>query len=258
MLNYLMLKAKDYLTIFFLFAMHLKHKWSIDNFKLFVLMDILLLSIITPVLLSMLKGYYDPSLFRMALLYNIIISWTLIGMFILKADIKISRVIYEIEYAIRLLRFMLVGYKQANEEYKTFLGVYSIKSRSNIEVLYDLNVISNIFINIFKIYFANIERSNINSEPYLVDTKEMKNLYTSKEFNEFYTRIFFKSYSKSHKPYEYLVIYILDHVLTELYKKPWFVKYYDEFILFKFIEYMLNHLYTSITNYNLKYKISLT
>ena len=250
MLNYLWIKCKDYIMITGLVLFHLKRKWNITNCKLFVLFDIFLLSMIIPVLINSLTDISIYFLVSTSFLYAAILNCMIIALYIRRANIPFSRVLYEIDYARRLLWFVILCYHNSVKEHKKFLIVNNLLNQGGTTYNYDVIVMSKVFRTIFYLYFRNMEEKEKSSEPYLIDTKEIKDLYTDQNFNELYTKIFFKN-TKNNKPYEYLLIYILDHVLEDLYKKKWFVSYYDEFLLFTFINYILREWYDQIILFNI-------
>lgn len=250
MLNYVWIKCKDYIMITGLVLFHLKHKWNITNFKLFVLLDIFLLSVIIPVLINSLTDISLYFLVSTSFLYAVILNCMIIVLSIIRANIPFSRVLYELDYARRLLWFVILCYHNSVREHKKFLIINNLLNKGGTTYNYDVIVMSKVFRTIFSLYFRNMEEKEKSSEPYLIDTQEIKGLYTDKDFNELYTKIFFKN-TKNSKPYEYLLIYILDHVLEDLYKKKWFVSYYDEFLLFTFINYILREWYDQIILFNI-------
>lgn len=250
MLNYLWIKCKDYIMITGLVLLHLKQKWNITNFKMFVLFDIFLLSIIIPVALNSITDISIYFLLSTSVLYAVILNCMIIVLYIIKSNTSFSRVVYEIDYARRLLWFVMLCYHNSVREHKKFLVVNNLLNQGGTTYNYDVIVMSKVFRTIFSLYFRNMEEKEKSSNPYLIDTEEIKNLYADKDFNELYTKIFFKN-TKNNKPYEYLLIYILDHVLDDLYKKKWFVAYYDEFMLFTFINYLLREWYDQIIQFNI-------
>ena len=250
MLNYLWIKGKDYIMMTGLVLFHLKNKWNITNFKLFVLFDIFLLSMIIPVLINSLTDISLCFLLSTSFLYAVILNCMVIVLYIRKSNASFSRIVYEIDYARRLLWFVMLCYHNSVREHRKFLVVHNLLNQGGTTYNYDVIVMSKVFRTIFSLYFRNMEKKEKSSEPYLIDTNEIKDLYTDQNFNELYTKIFFKD-TKNNKPYEYLLIYILDHVLEDLYKKKWFVSYYDEFLLFTFINYILREWYDQIILFNI-------
>ena len=250
MLNYLWIKCKDYIMSTGLVFLHLKHKWNITNFKLFVLLDIFLLSIIIAMILNSTTDISLWFLLSTSVLYAFILNCMIIVLYIIKSNIPLSRIIHEIDYARRLFWFVLLCYHNSVKEHKKFLIVNNLLNQCGTTYNYDVIVMSKVFRTIFSLYFKNMEEKEKSSEPHLIDITNIKNLYTDQDFNELYTKIFFKN-TKNNKPYEYLLIYILDHVLEDLYKKKWFISYYDEFLLFTFINYILKEWYDQIILFNI-------
>lgn len=251
MIKYFYEKVKLSISIVFLWIIHLKHKWKIDDVKLFVAMDIFLLSMIIPLLLSAILGSYDISTFKISLLYGMAVNCTIILLYLIKENISFSRIIYEIKYSMKIIKFLLVTYSKFVNEHTKFLAKNNIARKTYEQKARSNTVLNLVFVTIFRLYFKNMDIKHKNSEPYLIDMREMSELYHSREFNEFYTKIFFKTSDKLYKPYEYILIYLLDNVLSELYQKPWFIEYYDEFVLFKFIEHLLSYWYENIITFNI-------
>lgn len=228
----------------------MKHKWNITNSKIFVSFDICLISIILPIILT---GITDISLFYLlttSLLYALVLNCALVILFILKSKKSLSRILYELRMSGKLYYFMLSCYHDSAYEHKKFLIDHNLLNKGETTYNYDVIVMSQVFRTIFSLYFKNMEEKEKSSEPYLIDSIEMQNLYNNQHFEEFYTKIFFGP-TKNNKQYVYLLIYILDHVLEDLYKKSWFVSYYDEYILFNFINFLLKEWYEQIIAYNI-------
>ena len=250
MIKYIWLKAKDYFLITWIFLLHLKNRWSITNFKIFAMIDIFLLSIIIPTIIIVISNDYSFFLFSTSFLYACILNCCLVGLFITRSGLSLSKVLYEIQTVARLYWFMFSCYHNSVKEHKRFLIINNLLNKKDTNYNYDVIVMSKVFRTIFSLYFKRMEEKEKISDPYLIDINEMRSLYKNQDFDEFYTKIFFNP-TKNNKPYEYLLIYILDHVLEDLYKKSWFVYYYDEAILFNFINFMLKEWYEQIILFNI-------
>lgn len=253
MLACMLIKIKNYGRILLLLLFHVKQKWKICPKKILSIFLIMIAGILLPFIASNLYGlsidYFT--------IISTSISMGICGLIILviSSNIPISRVLYELRYFKRMLNFMLECYQNLIHEYKTFLKTHTIYNRSNKKSK-DLTVISIIFFKIFTLYFDTMNKKNKNSEPYLIDTQEMENLYCSKNFNNFYSTLFFDpSCNISNTSYDAILLQILEEVMTTLYQKSWFIEYYDEYTVFQLIKYMLTHWYGNIVQYKLRSKM---
>lgn len=248
----LLAKLCDYIAIVGLLLSHIKKSRRIELSGFISGIFIVVLGFLLPNIVALLYGE-SLDITNGSITY---ISMTIFGLIILmtaNSKLTFSRFIYEIKYNFRLLRFMIECYNKLLQRYRDFLKIHPEIKRSKKEKYHDLTIVSTIFFKIFRMYFEAMEIKNKSSEPYLIDTQEMKNLYTSKDFNDFYSSLFFNNICKDTKnSFEKVLIYILDEVLTTLYKKSWFVEYYDERTVFQLVKYILTHWYDSIVQYNIQ------
>lgn len=256
MLRCLLVRILDYLNIVGLLLSHIKKKWRLELSGFISGVFVIILGFLLPNVISLLYGE-SLDFTNASITY---ISMTIFGLIIMitmssKSKMTFSRLLYEIRYNFRLLRFMVECYHNIIDKYRDFLRMHAEIKRTSKEKYHDLTIVGTIFFKIFKMYFETMDSKNKNSEPYLIDTQEMKNLYTSKDFNDFYSNLFFADICKDTKnSFEKVLIYILDEVLTALYKKSWFVEYYDERTVFQLVKYILTNWYDHIVKYSLIHK----
>ena len=252
MIRYYMIKLQDYLAMGILILKHLHHRWKVESSAIISIIGVLLLSLFFPFMITIIENYSLDGLYEVSMTYGIIMIIGISCIVLSKSNLTFSKFIYENKYCFRLYRFMLESYNGIIREYEKFLLIYKIKERDYNHRSYDLIVISTIFLKIFEMYFDNMKHKCQSSEPYLIDIQEMKNLYHTKEFNDFYASLFFKTKNSSfNTPYEQVLLRILDEVMSTLYKKPWFVDYYDEYTIFKMVKYILSNWYNKIIQYNI-------
>lgn len=255
-MKYLLIKVKDYFSIFYLLLYHLRLKWRLEIDGVVSVFFMMALGLLLSTITSIMYGY-PLDFFSVLVTY---ISLTVGGIAVLinfRSNLTFSRLIYEYKYFVRVLRFMIKCYENLLEQYKEFLALHADFKERYHKLSYDLTVVSTIFFQIFKLYFETMDKKQKNSESYLIDTQEMKNLYTSKEFNDFYSTLFFEpTCQDDNTPYEQVLIHILDEVMTTLYKKPGSVDYYDEYTVFQLVKYILSHWYGNVIEYSLDQKVN--
>lgn len=256
-MKYTFRRFLDYTSIVLLLLSHVQQKWKIYPKKLLSIVSMIILGILLQVLVSFLFGpSIDPISIEVTSISMIICG---IMILVINSDLPISRIMYECKYFKRMLTFMIECYQNLLQEYKSFLKIHNLDDKRNSKSSKDLTVISIIFFQIFKIYFNHMNENQKSSEPYLINTQEMENLYHSKDFNNFYSSLFFNTKGKnSTTSYEQILVHILEEVMTELYQKSWFVDYYDEYTVFQLIKHILTHWYGNVVQYSMNDKMAET
>ena len=240
-----LLRIQDYFSIMVLFLGHLRKKWRIECAGIISVFLMMVLGVLLPAITSALFGFHGDFV-EVAFTYSSFATILIAILVIVNADLTTSRIIYEARYSYRLWRFMFSCYHNIVREYLKFAKANGIP-RESIIMEHDRTIVSTIFLRIFTMYFYNMDVKMKNPEPYLIDIKEMSDLYNAKSFNDIYSKIFFQPELKNgNAPYAQVVIDILDDVLTKLYSKPWFVDYYNEKIVFNMVQHILTNWYGNI------------
>ena len=246
------LRVSNQLSIVSILVAHLYKKWRLERAGITSIFMMLILGILLPAIAS--NFYNEHGNFAIyAILYMTIAMTVLIFLIFRNTNITLSRVTYEISYAKRLFKFIRHCYANTTSEYRTFILLNNNgKYRSNNEYC-DMTVVSTIFFNIFKMYFKVMDDKMKNSEPYLIDTEEMTALYSDKNFEEFYSKLFFKpTLYESYTPYDTVLVYILDKVLRTLYTKSYFVSYYNDRYIVDLVKHILRGWYDYVVVYKSK------
>lgn len=243
-----MVRAHDYCSIVVLLGGHLKKKWRLEFAGAASVFFMMFLGVLLPAIASKLVGFYDDFL-GIAFMYTSIAVLVIMLMILADSKMTVSRMLYEIRYFARLLKFMVSCYRNIQLEYNRFVTLRFGK-RDQTFMEYDHIVISTIFFKIFSMYFCTMDEKMKNPEPYLIDIQEMHDLYTSRSFNDFYSTLFFRpSTIVDNTPYEQVLVDLLDDILTKLYSKPWFVDYYNDKIILEMIKHILANWYRNIVSY---------
>ena len=242
------LRAHDYGSILLMLGGHLKKKWRLEFAGAVSVFLMMVLGVLLPAITSKLFGLYDNFL-EMAFIYTSIAIIAIAIMILSESKMSFSRMVYEVRYSIRLLKFMVFCDRNIQLEYSKFISsTFGDRDRTYME--YDHTVVSTIFFKIFSMYFCTIDEKMKNPEPFLIDMQEMHDLYNSRSFNDFYSALFFRpSMTVKDTPYEQVLVDILDGVLTKLYSKPWFVDYYNDDIIFGMVKHILENWYRNIVQY---------
>ena len=243
------LELKNISVIIELLYKHLKQKWNVEIRGIMVSLLMILLSLFLPFIASNLyKLQYDSV--DWMIIYSIIAVFNVSMIVFLNSGLNISRILYEIKYTYRLSKFLFICYRNILKEHNDLIKKSGRCIGNDNSNEHDIIITNIIFKRIFGLYFDNMAEKMKNSEPYLIDIKEMHDLYTSKEFKEFYSSIFFSKKSSIHSTsYEKVLIHIIDDVLTELYQRKWFVEYYDDNTINIMVNFILSNWYFSFISY---------
>lgn len=203
-----------------------------------------------------LEIHYPLINFRLMIVYFSVAFFTILFAIYMNNPDKIKK---EARYIIRTYNFIDGSYNYVMKVYNDHKPKYNylFKPKYNIGELDDI-VASLILINIYKFYYTNIDSYNYEENPIrCISSESLRQLFKNKEFKEFYSILFFNPKRKDKQSYyDALVVSVLDAVIHELYKKPWFTEYYEENKLNKIIEFIINQwCYVAIQyNINPEYK----
>lgn len=251
MIRYYLIKLQDYFSIILLILKYLRQKWRVETSAVIATIFIMFLSLLFPFIIAFIENHSLEDLYKISITYSLFMIIGLVIIMAFKSNLTLSRLIYENKYCFRLCRFMFECYTNISNRYDEFLRTHQMSQRKFIYRSYDLTIVSTIFFKIFEMYFETMIKKHKSSEPYLIDTQEIKELYTSQKFNDFYSVVFFEAnQSNKSTPYEQVLLHILDEVMNTLYKKSWFVDYYDEQTVFQMVKYILSNWYNDIVHYN--------
>lgn len=251
MIKIKLLRLKNQLSILSILIAHLKKKWRLEMAGITSIGMMVLLGIILPAVAS---KVYDQSgnFFEYAMMYMGVAILGIVYLIYIHTDITLSRITYEISYSKRLWLFMRHCYSNIVKEYELFIEEHNKGEYRSSNRYYDLTVVSTIFFNIFRMYFRVMDDKMKNSEPYLIDAEEMAALYSDKNFEEFYSKLFFKpTLYEEYTPYDTVLVDILDKVLKELYTKSYFVSYYNDRYIVDLVKHILSTWYNSVVDYSL-------
>lgn len=241
-------RVHDYGLILLMLGEHLKKKWRLEVAGIVSVFLMVILGGLLPAITSTLFGLYDNFL-EIAFIYISITVLATIIRILTASKMTFSRMVYEVRYSIRMLKFMLSCYHNIQLEYSKFISS-TLGDRDRTYMEYDHTVVSTIFFKILSMYFYTMAEKMKNPEPYVIDMQEMHDLYYSRSFNDFYSTLFFRpSLTVKGTPYEQVLADILDGVLTQLYSKPWFVDYYNDEIIYGIVKRILENWYENIIPY---------
>ena len=246
-----LLEIKNQLSIVFILIAHLKKKWRIEMAGLTSIFMMIVLGVILPAVAS--KWYNQTGdFFEYVMTYMSVAILGILYLIYTHSNVSLSRISYEVSYTKRLWYFMRHCYSNIIREYKLFIEENNNGKYRSSNQYYDLTVVSTIFFNIFRMYFKVMDDKMKNSEPYLIDTEEMAALYSDKNFEEFYSKLFFKpTLYEEYTPYDTVLVDILDKVLKELYTKSYFVSYYNDRYIVDLVKRILSSWYNSVVDYSL-------
>lgn len=243
-------------------AKHIGNRLNLDYYKIIIPITLLLgLGFIMPFLTNYINRHgleiHDPILnMRLMIIYFSAAFLTILVSIYINNPKKIKD---EAKYIINTYNFIDGSYNYVMKVYNNHKPKYNylFKPKYNIGELDDI-VASLILINIYKFYYTNIDSYNYEENPIrCISSESLRQLFKNKEFKEFYSILFFNPKRKDKQSYyDALVVSVLDAVIHELYKKPWFTEYYEENKLNKIIEFIINQwCYVAIQyNINPEYK----
>lgn len=225
---------------------HIGNRLDLDYYKIIIPITLVFgLGVIMPFLTNSISRYgseiHDPILnIILVVVYFTVAFLTILVSIYINNPKKIKD---EAKYIINTYNFIDGSYNYVMKMYNSHKPEYHylFKPKYDIGEL-DNIVASLILINIYKFYYTNIDSYNYEENPIrYISSKFLCQLFRNKEFKEFYSILFFNPKHKDKQSYyDALVISVLDAVLHELYKKPWFIEYYEENKLNAMIEFIIN------------------
>lgn len=227
-------------------AKHIYNRLHISYYKILIPIGIIfLLGIFIPYLTNSIS---KPSIIEYSFLANFKLMMAYFGLAVLTIFLTVylndpEKIKQETNYILYTYNFIDHSYKYVMEMYETHKPKYSyfFKPKYNINELDDL-VANLILINVYKFYYANIDSYDYRDNPIrFISNDSLCKLFENKEFKEFYSILFFNPKHKNKQSYyNALVASVLDSVIHELYKKPWFSEYYEVNKINKIIEFIIN------------------
>ena len=224
------MRLKSNFELFKIFINHINHRWGITINKTIYVSLIISILLAVPIISN---NLYDDSIKDTDSMLMIGISFLveLVAFILIYCSFKkekVEHIVKEVSYDAKTFEFILGSYNNIIGRCALFMPQYKyfFKPIRRIEEL-DLIVANLILLNIYQLYFQNIDKYGPSTVRYIPATV-VDDLIHNKEFKEFYSVLFFDPKLKGNKThYEALTVSILDAVMTELYTKEWFAEYYD-------------------------------
>lgn len=167
-----------------------------------------------------------------------------------------NRIKTEIKYVFRLFKFIRACHSSFMRQYKKWVKYHLVrKSRHEEFEKYDICIVDTILMEVFHLYFDNINSKLKDNIPFVVSADKIQELSNDKQFKNFYSSIFFDIEEKEEKcTIDTITIKIVDAVMQVLYTKTWFEDYWDNEVCYKFIQYIINRWFENI-GYLTTYKL---
>lgn len=242
---------------------HINRRLKINYYKIVIPVSIvLILGLSMPFMINhIVKRSFiveDPIInFQLTALYCSIAIFAIIFTQYLNDPEKMKQ---EIKYIFYTYNFIDDSYKYVMKKYNSAKPVYRYFFKPKYSIAELDNIVANlIIVSVFHFYYTNIDSYNYNDNPIrYISNESLCKLFENKEFKEFYSILFFNPKKKDKQTcYEALVVAVLDSVIHELYKKPWFAEYYNPDKLSNMIEFILNQWCYIAIQYNLNGKFNI-
>lgn len=249
------LRIQNNFTILCMFIEHLLKKWGIRKSVIIGFLCLICASIIFPVAMSSLFFESEINIIHTFITYLLFVFWS-ITIIIFLNPIILNKLEENVKYGYNLGVLM-------SRSYEDLLDVYYLYKKKRQEKIkkeiygYDMVVINIIYMEIFKLYFNNINKSLDNNQFLYVNTKILSNLESDSKMNDFYGNVFFNSMenNKDIENFNKIKLHIIDTVLNRLNNKSWFNKYYSNSDIFGFITTTIHIWWNSVINYTKQYLI---
>lgn len=236
---------------------HIYNRLHLSFYKL--LAPIVLIFLLGTFMPYLVNSISKPSLIEYSLVINFKLMMTYFGLAVITIFLTVylndpKRIKQEADYIMFTYNFIDRSYRYVMKMYENQKPKYSyfLQPKYNHSQLDD--IVANLaLINIYKFYYTNIDSYDYKENPIrCISNDYLCKLFKNKEFKEFYSILFFNPKCKNKQSYyNALVASVLDSVIHELYKKPWFFEYYEENKMNKIIEFIINQWCYIAIQYNL-------
>ena len=157
-------------------------------------------------------------------------------------------------YCYNLLNLLNESYFSFREKYEKYINVKkNLYKDSNLYKLckYDNIIINITYIEIFKLYFLNMNTSIKNNQISYVSTEFLSQLENDSEFDDFYGKVLFNYNNDANglQKINKLYIYIIDKVIYKLINKKWFTEYFTYADIYGLVQYVVKTWTVQIIEY---------
>ena len=256
MLNRYGFLIKNNIIVFLLFSWHLLNKWGIKKSFLIATTCLVLASVIFPVAVSYLFFENEINIIHSIVTYLLFILWT-ISIIIFLNPMLINKLESNIKYSYDLGLLLNKSHRifiESYEKYKYGKNIFKQDHEINYEKNFDKyneTVINIIYMELFKMYFKNLNNSNNGQKFLYVNTKFLIELESDNKLNDFYGKVFFNyNNENSMKTFNKIKIHIMDKVVDQLNSESWFEHYYANSDIFDLIDYITKIWCTNIIEYS--------
>lgn len=239
------------LIVFNMFLWHIAKKFGMSKKILIAFTCLFCVSILSPIAMSYLFFESEIDILHTIATYVLFLIWSITIIIFVNPKL-LNKLEYNCKYSYHLgilLNRSYMAFLEAYKKYCCLKSVNEIKATSNN---YDLTVINVIYMEIFKMYFTNINK-NLNTKKFLfINTKILIDLENDHQINDFYGRIFFDSNDTNNtmQNFNKVKIYIIDKVIDVLNDKSWFNNYYKNTDIFELINHVVRIWWSNIIKYS--------
>lgn len=243
MIKHYYMHFKNHMQILKMLTCHLLYKFGFRNTALIILSIVFCLFIIFPLYLFSEISGYNIQIIETVTYYLLVVLWIICMIITFRSNI-LKKIENNLNYCYNLLNLLNESYFIFIDKYEKYINLKKhMYKETNIHELskYDNYIINITFIEIFKLYFLNMNNSIKNKQFSYVNTKFLTQLENEDNLEDFYGKVLFNynndvnGVQKINKTY----IYIMDKVMYKLINKSWFPKYFKYADIYGLIQYIV-------------------
>lgn len=234
---------KNYMQILKMLITHLLYRCGLKNYILVVFILVFCLFVIFPLyLFTEISGYNIP-IIETITYYLLVILWIMCMIISIHPNV-LKKIENNLVYCYNLLNLLNESYFSFREKYEKYINVKkNLYKDSNLYKLckYDNIIINITYIEIFKLYFLNMNTSIKNNQISYVSTEFLSQLENDSEFDDFYGKVLFNYNNDANglQKINKLYIYIIDKVIYKLINKKWFTEYFTYADIYGLVQYII-------------------
>lgn len=255
MIDKYLLFVKTNAIVFNMFIWHILQKMGIKKSMIIGLFCLVCVSIFFPIGISFLFLGSGINVLHTIVIYLLFFLWS-VSIVIFLNPVILEKLTNNLDYIYdmgKLLNISYITFLKSYEKYKYGKHILNDdETMQNKMDKYDYILVNVIYMEIFKMYFSNLNKS-INDKKFLyINTQILVDLESDHQINNFYGKIFFNYDNNKNgvENFNKIQIHLMNKVVDVLHNKKWFIDYYKNANMFELLSYTMQTWWKNIVEYS--------